>query len=186
MVDEQDEAPLLDDQGPLDPDALAAGLEPTPGLGAPAAADVSGMFQALGGNDAGPLDQSAIDALFASAGTPAAEPVAEPAGGTTMIGAPVAVAAGRGAPERRRGQQVGDLDLLAEVVLTLSAEIGHTEMTINEVLRLRPGSIIELEKLAGEPIDLFIGDRLIARGEVVVVDDNFGVRITELGGEGWS
>lgn len=79
------------------------------------------------------------------------------------------------------GETVRDLDLLAEVVLTVCAEIGRSEMTIEEVLKLGPGSLIELDKLAGEPVELLVNDRRIARGEVVVVDDSFGVRITELG-----
>ena len=80
-----------------------------------------------------------------------------------------------------RAQNVGDLDLLAEVVLTVSAEIGRMDITIQDLLKLGPGSLIELDKLVGEPVELLINDRCIARGEVVVVADNFGVRITELG-----
>ncbi len=79
------------------------------------------------------------------------------------------------------GESIKDLDLLAEVILTVCAEIGRSEMTIEEVLKLGPGSLIELDKLAGEPVELLVNDRRIARGEVVVVDDSFGVRITELG-----
>lgn len=84
-------------------------------------------------------------------------------------------------PSSASVQRVGDLDLLADVVLVVSAEIGRADMTLEEVLKLRPGSLIELDKLAGEPVELFVNDRCIARGEVVVVDDNFGIRITELG-----
>lgn len=76
---------------------------------------------------------------------------------------------------------VGDLDLLSEVSVSVTAEIGRTEMTIEDILKLGPGSLIELDKLAGEPVELYVNDRCVARGEVVVVDDNFGVRITELG-----
>ena len=59
-------------------------------------------------------------------------------------------------------------------------ELGRTQLSIREILDLGPGSIVELDKLAGEPADLYINDVLFARGEVVVIEENFGVRITEI------
>jgi flagellar motor switch protein FliN/FliY len=59
-------------------------------------------------------------------------------------------------------------------------ELGRSSLTVEEILELGPGSVVELNKLAGEPVDILVNDRLIARGEVVVVDENFGVRITEI------
>lgn len=73
-----------------------------------------------------------------------------------------------------------DIDRLLDVTLTVSVELGRKQMQIKEILELGPGKIIELEKLAGEPVDLLVNGKLLARGEVVVVDENFGVRITEL------
>ena len=72
------------------------------------------------------------------------------------------------------------LDLIMEVPLRVTVELGRSTMTVEEVLALGPGSIVELNKLAGEPVDILINGRGIARGEVVVVDENFGVRVTEI------
>lgn len=73
-----------------------------------------------------------------------------------------------------------NLDLLLGVTLQVTVELGRTKMNIEEVLNLGPGSVVELEKLAGEPVDVLVNDKMIARGEVVVLDDRFGVRITDV------
>ncbi len=73
-----------------------------------------------------------------------------------------------------------NIDRLMDITLNLSVELGRKNMQIKEILELGPGKIIELDKLAGEPVDLLVNGRLLARGEVVVVDENFGVRITDL------
>jgi flagellar motor switch protein FliN len=78
------------------------------------------------------------------------------------------------------GGAVHGIDMLLDVTLPISIELGRTNMSIEDVLNLGPGSIVELNKLAGEPVDLLINDKLIARGEVVVVDENFGIRITTM------
>lgn len=75
-----------------------------------------------------------------------------------------------------------DVDLLDEVEMDLRVELGRTQMRLEEVLRLRKGSVIALDKLAGDPVDIFANGRLIARGEVLVMNDNFCVRVTELVG----
>lgn len=75
-----------------------------------------------------------------------------------------------------------NLGLLMDVSMGLTVELGRSEMPIKDVLKLSKGSIIELDRLAGEPVDLFVNDKLIARGEVVVIDDNFGLRVTQLAG----
>ena len=72
------------------------------------------------------------------------------------------------------------LDLLLDVPLELSVELGRTRMTIQDLLGLGPGSVIELDKIAGEALDILVNDRLVARGEAVVVNDKFGVRITDI------
>ena len=72
------------------------------------------------------------------------------------------------------------IDLLAGLHMNVTVELGRTELTLSEVLGLGPGSVIELDRLAGEPVDILVNDRLIARGEVVVVDENFGVRVVEV------
>lgn len=73
-----------------------------------------------------------------------------------------------------------NLDLLAGLQMNVTVELGRTELTVAEVLGLGPGSVVELDRLAGEPVDILVNDRLIARGEVVVVDENFGVRVVEV------
>ena len=73
-----------------------------------------------------------------------------------------------------------NIDMLMDVPLTVTIELGRTEMTLKQALELNQGSVIELSRLAGDPIDVFVNERLIARGEVVVVDDKFAVRVTEL------
>jgi flagellar motor switch protein FliN len=73
-----------------------------------------------------------------------------------------------------------DLDFILDIPLFLTVELGRNRMLISELLQLGQGSIIELTKLAGEPMDVYVNQRLIARGEVVVVNDKFGVRLTDI------
>lgn len=72
------------------------------------------------------------------------------------------------------------LDLLLDVPLDVTVELGRSRMSIQELLGLSPGSVIELDKIAGEPLDIVVNERLIARGEAVVVNDKFGIRITDI------
>ena len=72
------------------------------------------------------------------------------------------------------------LDLLLDIPLDVTVELGRVRMLIKDVLDLASGSIIELDRVAGEPVDLLVNGRLIARGEVVVIEDNFGIRLTEI------
>jgi flagellar motor switch protein FliN/FliY len=73
-----------------------------------------------------------------------------------------------------------ELERLRDVPVELAVEIGRTRMTIGETLALGPGSIITLDRLAGEPVDLLVNGKPIARGEVVVIDEEFGLRVTEV------
>lgn len=72
------------------------------------------------------------------------------------------------------------LDLLHDVEMEISAELGRTRMSVRELLSLAPGAVVELDRAAGSPADLLVNGRLIARGEVVVIDENFGIRITDI------
>ena len=74
----------------------------------------------------------------------------------------------------------GGLDMLHDVEMEVSAELGRTRMSVRELLSLIPGAIVELDRAASSPADLLVNGRLIARGEVVVIDENFGIRITEI------
>ena len=73
-----------------------------------------------------------------------------------------------------------ELERLHDVPVELAVEIGRTQMTIGETLALGPGSIVTLNRLAGEPVDLLVNGKPIARGEVVVIDEEFGLRVTEV------
>ena len=72
------------------------------------------------------------------------------------------------------------MDILLDIEVPIIVELGHTEMSIEELLALKPGAIVELDKIASEPVELLIRDHVVARGEVIVVDDNFGIRITQI------
>ncbi|MFH1022434.1 MAG: flagellar motor switch protein FliN [Planctomycetota bacterium] len=74
----------------------------------------------------------------------------------------------------------GTLDLLMEVPLDVKIELGRSHMNVEDILRLAKGSVIGLDKLAGDPVDVLVNGKLVARGEVVVLNDNFCVRITEI------
>ncbi len=73
-----------------------------------------------------------------------------------------------------------DLDLLSDVHMNVRIELGRTRMFVEDVLRLGDGAVVELDKLAGDPVDVFVNDRKVARGEVLVLNDNFCVRINEI------
>ncbi|MCF6093827.1 flagellar motor switch phosphatase FliY [Microaerobacter geothermalis] len=73
-----------------------------------------------------------------------------------------------------------NLNLLLDIPLQVTVELGRTKKQIKEILELAPGSIVELDKLAGEPVDILVNNKLIAKGEVVVIDENFGVRVTDI------
>lgn len=77
----------------------------------------------------------------------------------------------------QRGQGI---DLIMDVSMDVSIELGRSMMSIKDILALSVGSVIELNKTAGEPVDILVNDKLIAKGEVVVIDDNFGVRVTNV------
>lgn len=73
-----------------------------------------------------------------------------------------------------------NLDMLLDIPLQVTVELGRTKKTIKDILEMSQGSIVELDKLAGEPVDIFVNQKMIAKGEVVVIDENFGVRVTEI------
>lgn len=82
-----------------------------------------------------------------------------------------------------RGKEVGaprDLEMIMDIPVKLTVELGRTKLTIKQLLELTQGSVVELDGLAGEPMDILINGYLIAQGEVVVVDDKYGIRITEI------
>ena len=77
-------------------------------------------------------------------------------------------------------QEAGNIGLIMDVYMEMTVELGRTRKLIKEILAMGEGTIIELDKLAGEPVDILVNHKLIAKGEVVVIDENFGVRVTEI------
>jgi flagellar motor switch protein FliN/FliY len=80
--------------------------------------------------------------------------------------------------------QVSSIELLRDVELNVKIELGRNRMLVEDVLKLAEGSVVELDKLAGDPVDVFVNERLVARGEVLVLNDNFCVRVNEIVAEG--
>jgi len=95
-----------------------------------------------------------------------------------------AAAATGGAPARKVDEISGlkdrNLNLILDIPLKVTVELGRTKMPVSELLNLTQGSVIELNKLAGEPMEVYVNDKLIARGEAVVVNEKFGVRLTDI------
>ena len=83
-------------------------------------------------------------------------------------------------PYQLQESEARNLDMLLDIPFQVTVELGRTKRSVKEILELSSGSIIELDKLAGEPVDILVNNRLIAKGEVVVIDENFGVRVTDI------
>lgn len=83
-------------------------------------------------------------------------------------------------PYQMNEGEAKNLNMLLDIPLQVTVELGRTKRSVKEILELSSGSIIELDKLAGEPVDILVNSRLIAKGEVVVIDENFGVRVTDI------
>lgn len=118
-----------------------------------------------------------------------AEP-ASPLGDANLgdIGAALAASGGAGGAELGGGSsspknvapQVQSLDFILDIPLKVTAELGRAKMAIRDILQLAQGSVVELSKFAGEPLEVLVNDKLIARGEVVVVNEKFGIRLTDI------
>lgn len=128
-------------------------------------------------------DQAAIDELLKQASFEDAATTL-PAG---AAGAASAAAPSDSAPfdlpnfqQVMQDAQVSSIELLRDVELNVKIELGRSRMLVEDVLKLAEGSVVELDKLAGDPVDVFVNDRLVARGEVLVLNDNFCVRVNEI------
>lgn len=89
-------------------------------------------------------------------------------------------AAGQGGASRAHAPAVQSLDFILDIPLKVTVELGRAKMAIREILQLAQGSVVELSKFAGEPLEVLVNDKLIARGEVVVVNEKFGIRLTDI------
>lgn len=119
--------------------------------------------------------------------TPTENPDTTPAERPAVIGSTAPVNSTEAAPlemtefaEPSDQINLANIDLLDDVELDVKIELGRTQMYIEDVLRLGEGSVVELDKLAGDPVDVYVNDRLVARGEVLVLNDNFCVRINDI------
>jgi flagellar motor switch protein FliN/FliY len=138
--------------------------------------DMRGMFTVVpligsGGSAALLVNDEALETAAAAA--PPAPPTPKPAPMGTFTSAP--------APQPPAFAAMGrGLEMLHGVVMDVTVELGRTKMSVRELLALTPGTVLELDRAAGSPADLLVNGRLIARGEVVVVDEDFGLRVTEI------
>jgi flagellar motor switch protein FliN/FliY len=134
---------------------------------------------APGGSDAGQLaDQASIDELLRQAS------FEDPSSMSFAAGSMVAPDASEfklpNFQQVMQDAQASSIDLLRDVELNVKIELGRARMLVEDVLKLVEGSVVELDKLAGDPVDVFVNDRLVARGEVLVLNDNFCVRVNEI------
>jgi flagellar motor switch protein FliN/FliY len=155
-----------------DPEAWAQRIQQEMEADAPVGA-AAGLAAPLGAPAAGPAPSPGAAPGFGAAPDPAA-PV--PSGRAEPVVQPVRFDQ---LDEQRGGGSAG-IDVLLDVKLPISVELGRTDMLVKEILECGPGTVIELNKLAGEPVDVYINGRMVAQGEVVVVDEHFGVRVTSL------
>jgi flagellar motor switch protein FliN/FliY len=100
--------------------------------------------------------------------------------GLSITQAPAATAAGGRGPNAAVAARSWGIEMLRDVEMEVTCELGRTRMTVRQLLALAPGDVVELDRLAGSPADLLVNGTLLARGEVVVVDESFGLRITEI------
>ena len=121
-------------------------------------------------SEAGDASQDDIDAMMAQSA--AAEPAAPRAMMQEFDGVPRSTG-----PVSLDGP---NLDVILDIPVSISMEVGNTDITIRNLLQLNQGSVIELDRLAGEPLDVLVNGTLIAHGEVVVVNEKFGVRLTDI------
>ena len=140
------------------------------------------------------IDASTSSSAPASEPAPAAQPVADPMMGgqqmqaQPMMGQPMMAQPVNVQPAQFQSFAQGmspalqseNIDLIMDVPLDVTVELGRTSKSIQEILDFTPGTIIELNKLAGEPIDVLVNGKYVAKGEVVVIEENFGIRITEI------
>jgi flagellar motor switch protein FliN/FliY len=170
---------MADEQPPVaDSNPAPQAPSPTPEQSAPPGASQPAAPEAPAPEATAPTeaDQAAIDELLKQAS------FEDP---STAL--PATAAAPAGAPfdlpnfqQVMQDAQVSSIELLKDVELNVKIELGRSRMLVEDVLKLAEGSVVELDKLAGDPVDVFVNDRLVARGEVLVLNDNFCVRVNEI------
>jgi flagellar motor switch protein FliN len=129
-------------------------------------------------------DQAAIDELLKQASFDDPSALRAPSPAATVTAPPLPADASNielpNFQQVMQDAQVSSIELLRDVELNVKIELGRSRMLVEDVLKLGEGSVVELDKLAGDPVDVFVNDRLVARGEVLVLNDNFCVRVNEI------
>ena len=189
------EEPTLDQN---EIDALLGGLDDSGGAGdigggeadagADAAADdiMAGLDDSGGGDDfsmdsGGGSSAASDDDLAALLGDDSSSGGSmDSGGGMSPAPAPKAAAPRPAAHATSLDVPEGNLEVLLDVPLEVVVELGRTDLQIKDILNLAPGSVVELNRMAGEPINIMVNGKLVARGEVVVIDENFGVKIIQI------
>lgn len=164
MTDHKQDPSRPEDGAAIPEDDWAAALAEQAGAAGPAATQADGLQPA-----ADPMDDwaSALAEQTAATG---------PVGGSSPSSAqyvfqPLSNTAAQGS---------SDIDMIMDIPVQLSVELGRTRLTIKNILQLGQGSVVELDGLAGEPMDIYVNGYLIAQGEVVVVDEKYGIRVTDI------
>jgi len=152
---------------PAAPAAAPASPQPPPAAAAPQVDQAGRPFD--------PFASAMAEAIASETGSPA-KPAAPPVEGTAPVDLPD-FAGGNG---KATTLELDKLQMLEDVQLQVRIELGRTRMLVQDVLRLDQGSVVELDKLAGDPVDIYVNERLVARGEVLVLNDNFCVRVNEI------
>lgn len=119
------------------------------------------------------MDPSQSAAVFEAAAT-------QPAGDAGAGGQAGGGASGNAKAKKAAVPQIQSLDFILDIPLKVTVELGRSKMAIREILQLAQGSVVELSKFAGEPLEVLVNEKLIARGEVVVVNEKFGIRLTDI------
>jgi flagellar motor switch protein FliN/FliY len=154
---------------PVDPAARAAEAAAPPG------GDPSSAVATAEPANPDALDQISIEELLKQASFD------NPAGAVGAVAAPEAADFKlQNFPQVLQDAPISSIELLRDVELNVKIELGRSRMLVEDVLKLGEGSVVELDKLAGDPVDVFVNDRLVARGEVLVLNDNFCVRVNEI------
>ena len=168
-------------ESPMGPLELGAAVQPSLDAAASAMGTTAGAGRSLGAAEvAEALAQATVAVPLVSGGsTIAVFLLTDPA--PQVVAAPAPAKGGAGAGSTGVGTAVRPgIELLHGVAMDVTVELGRTRLSVRELLALTPGDVIELDRAAGSPADLLVNGRLIARGEVVVVDENFALRVTEI------
>jgi len=179
MAKQSPDKPAPEPEKAAEPAAVEAA--PAPAAPAPAAAPVATAAPAPEAAASGPTDAEVdeaaeaakVEELLKQASFEDPSGPGSPAGDAQPFNLP-------SFQQVMQDAQVSSIDLLRDVELNVKIELGRNRMLVEDVLKLAEGSVVELDKLAGDPVDVFVNERLVARGEVLVLNDNFCVRVNEI------